>query len=130
MIILTIRSDNPQAEISLYDSNNELDCEKWEAHRQLSETIHLKIEQILKSQNLSWQAIQGVVCYQGPGSFTGLRIGLTVGNTLAYGLEIPIVSTTGKSWINKGIKLLVKAKNDNIVLPKYGASPKVTSPKK
>jgi tRNA threonylcarbamoyladenosine biosynthesis protein TsaB len=40
--------------------------------------------------------IEGVVCFKGPGSFTGLRIGLTVGNALAYAQNIPVVASKSK----------------------------------
>ena len=43
MLILTIRTDNPESEIGLYDGQKQLDYEVWEAHRQLGTTIHAKI---------------------------------------------------------------------------------------
>ena len=80
MLILTIRTDKPEAEIGLFEDNKQLAYEMWQAHRELSDTIHKKIEKLLKSQKKDWQNIDGIVCFKGPGSFTGLRIGLTVGN--------------------------------------------------
>lgn len=106
MITLTIRTDKPEAEIGLFENEQQLAYETWEAHRQLAETIHSKIKKLLKSQQKDWQDIEGIVCFQGPGSFTGLRIGLTVGNALAYGLAIPIVAAQGEDWIQTGLKKL------------------------
>lgn len=130
MIVLTIRSDNPQAEIGLFADGEKLAYEKWQAHRELSQTIHKKIEALLKSQKLDWHNIEGLVCYQGPGSFTGLRIGLTVGNTFAYSLGVPIVSATGEEWAQTGIKRLQDGENETIALPEYGADAHITKPKK
>lgn len=129
MIILTIQTDKPEAEIGVYDDEKQLAYEKWQAHRKLSETIHNKIAKMLQLTDKDWQDVEGVVCYKGPGSFTGLRIGLTVGNALAYGLDIPIVSAAGKDWIDKGIKRLEKGDNEKIVLPEYGGGVFVTPPK-
>ncbi|OGL30628.1 tRNA (adenosine(37)-N6)-threonylcarbamoyltransferase complex dimerization subunit type 1 TsaB [Candidatus Saccharibacteria bacterium RIFCSPHIGHO2_02_FULL_47_12] len=130
MIILTIRTDKPEAEIGLYDDNKQLAYETWQAHRELSETLHQKIATILQKSNKDWQDIQGVVCFKGPGSFTGLRIGLTVGNALAYGLGAPIVSANGEDWVENGIKKLQKEEDEKIALPKYGSDPHITKPKK
>ncbi len=130
MIILTIRTDKPEAEIGLYDDQNQLVYEKWQAHRQLAETIHQKIQNLVNLQSKSLQQIEGIVVFKGPGSFTGLRIGLSVVNALAYGLGVPIVSTSGKSWETTGIKKLLAGKNENVALPEYGQEPHITKPKK
>lgn len=130
MIVLTIRTDKPEAEIGLYDGQTKLAYETWQAHRELSNTIHQKIVDVLKSQGKKLEDLGGVVAFQGPGSFTGLRIGLTVANTLAYGLEIPIVGAQGDDWIAKGVSRLEAGEKDEIALPEYGAPAHITKPKK
>lgn len=130
MIILTIRTDKPEAEIGLYNNEARLGYETWQAHRQLAETIHSKIEALLKTHGSDWHDIAGIVCFQGPGSFTGLRIGLTVGNALSYGLDIPIVAAKGKAWIKTGLSRLQQGENDKLALPAYGAPAHITDQKK
>jgi tRNA threonylcarbamoyladenosine biosynthesis protein TsaB len=130
MIILTLRTDKPDAEIGLYDGEKQLAYETWQAHRELAETIHAKIQELLKPQSLAFEKLQGIVCFQGPGSFTGLRIGLTVANALAYGLTIPIVATQDPGWLEIGIKRLQNGENDTQALPFYGADAHITPQKK
>ncbi len=130
MLILTIRTDNPDAEIGLFDGETQLAYEKWQAHRELSITIHKKIEETLASHNKKLPDLNGIVCFKGPGSFTGLRIGLTVANTLAYSLNIPILGTMGDNWQSDGIKDLESGKNEKIIMPEYGADPHITVQKK
>lgn len=129
MIILTIRTDNPEAEIGLFKDGKELVYEKWPAHRQLAESLHLKITKNLQKIDKNWSDIKAVVVFKGPGSFTGLRIGSSVGNALADGLKIPIVGTQKNDWIQNGIELLKKGQNTKIVLPNYGAPAKTTTPR-
>lgn len=130
MVILTIRTDKPEAELGLYDGEQQLKYETWEAYRELSNTIHKKLAALLESQNKKLEDIQGIVCFQGPGSFTGLRIGLTVGNALAYGLSVPVKGAMGDDWIKQGITALEHGDSDERVLPEYGAEAHITLPKK
>lgn len=129
MIILTLRTDKPEAEIGLYKNQEQLDYQTWLAHRQLAETIHQKIEAILQKNHQDWSDIKGIVGFQGPGSFTGLRIGLTVANALAVSLAIPIVGANGDEWQEQGIKRLAKGQNDQQIIPEYGSPVHITLPK-
>ncbi len=175
MMVLTIRTDKPQAEVGLYDIPETTDGEEsrkasqegsreaknskitllayesWLAHRQLAETLLTKISQIVQSNGKDLSDIGGLVTFQGPGSFTGLRIGLTVANTLAYAQSIPIVGTmndesvaestirtpinpdiadNSDSWINCGLRRLQNGESDLIALPVYGAEANITLPRK
>ena len=130
MIILAIRTDKPEAEIGLFDGKTKLGRETWQAHRQLAETLHGKIEALLKTHGKDWQDIGGIACFQGPGSFTGLRIGLTVGNTLAYSYDVPIVATQDPDWCEAGIQRLLDGGSDSRAMPFYGADAHITPQKK
>jgi tRNA threonylcarbamoyladenosine biosynthesis protein TsaB len=130
VLILILRTDKPEAEVGLFDGKTKLAYQTWPAHRELSDTVHKKIKGLLESQNKEFKDLQGVVCFQGPGSFTGLRIGITVADTFAYGLGIPIVAVMGEDWAEKGIKRLQAGENDRIALPHYGAPVHITQQRK
>lgn len=129
MKILTIRTDKEQSEIGVYSDSHELHYIKWTAHRQLAESIHQQIRDILYVQGLSLYSIEGIVVFKGPGSFTGLRIGLSVANAMAYSLGVPIVAARD-DWKEMGIKRLLSGENDKVALPEYGAPAHTTQPKK
>ena len=90
--------------------------------RNHSEKIMPVIEQILKETSLTLKNIDLIVCDKGPGSFTGIRIG--VGTVLAFqdSLAIPCVGISSLEAlaynVNKDgiICSLIDAKNDNVYL--------------
>jgi tRNA threonylcarbamoyladenosine biosynthesis protein TsaB len=129
MLILSIRTDNPEAEIGLYDDTRRMAYVTWTAHRQLAETLHTKIQELMQTQNKTIHDIQAIACYAGPGSFTGLRIGLTVANTLAYALRAPIAAESGDGWLERATERLKTGDSDPLALPEYGADVHITPPR-
>ena len=130
MKILCIRTDKPEAELYLFNDHVEVRKIIWVAHRQLSVTIHNKIDEILRSESFKAKDLDGIVIYKGPGSFTGLRIGFSVANTMANTYKIPIVASGDSDWIDKGIHNLSSGDSDKIAQPEYGAPATITTPKK
>ena len=130
MLILIIRTDKPEAEVGLFEDQEQLAYETWHAHRELSVTLHQKINTMLASCHKSVHHLDGIVGFAGPGSFTGLRIGLATANALAYGLAIPVVAAKGEVWIRDGITRLLSGHRDQVALPEYGAPVHITQQRK
>jgi tRNA threonylcarbamoyladenosine biosynthesis protein TsaB len=130
MLILTIRTDKPEAELGLYDDDKQLAYVTWPAHRELSDIIHLKLRDLLADQNKQLHDIRGIVFFQGPGSFTGLRIGASVANALAEGVSVAIAGSMGEDWIQPAVRRLLAGDADHLALPEYGAAPNITAPRK
>ncbi len=130
MFTLVIRGDNPLAEVGLFEGSNKIAFTQWQAHRELAETLHLKIKDLLEQSGKDWSDIQGIVCYQGPGSFTGLRISLSVANALAVSLPAAIVATSGENWVQDGLTQLATGQDQKVVLPEYGAPVHITQQRK
>jgi tRNA threonylcarbamoyladenosine biosynthesis protein TsaB len=101
----------------------------WESDRLLSSQLLEHLSGLLSRQRLTWDALSGLVVFRGPGSFTGLRIGVTVANAIAYAQDIPIVGATGDDWVQAGLKRLAAGQTDTQVVPHYGAPPNITKPK-
>lgn len=55
-----------------------------------SQSLLPTIEKILKSKKLKMESLKGVEVNTGPGSFTGIKVGVAVANALAYSLNIPV----------------------------------------
>jgi tRNA threonylcarbamoyladenosine biosynthesis protein TsaB len=129
-MILTLKTDNPDAEIGLYDGTSKRSYFTWRADRQLAKDLLKVIHEQLQNQKIDWPDVSGIVVFQGPGSFTGLRIGITVANAVAYGNGVPVVTTQGDDWLQTGLERLQKGENDQLALPHYGAEANITLQKK
>lgn len=129
-MIISIRTDKPEAEIGLFQPDGtKVDYKTWEAHRQLSTTILRKINEMLEQNSLSLEQLKGIVFFEGPGSFTGLRIGASLTNALSLGLQAHVVNASGENWIQDGIRLLAEGQNQSAT-PQYGSAPHITVQKK
>lgn len=129
-MILTIKTSSPEVVIALLDEQRVTREHRWQAGHELSKQLLCQIEMLLAKSSHKWYDTSGVIVFVGPGSFTGLRIGITVGNTIAYSLGCPIVGTSGDDWQADGQELLAGGKNDRVVTPSYGQLPTITTPKK
>lgn len=129
-MILTIRTEKPKAELGLYKGSDRQAYDVWLADRRLSADVHKKISSLLKAGKIDISELTGLVLYSGPGSFTGLRIGASVANTLASELDIPIAASNGDDWIKRGLRLLAEQPDNRLAVLDYGSPPKTTKPKK
>lgn len=128
---LALKTDSAQTEIVFVDSSGAIASQVlWDSGRNLADQLLTKINAALDSQGLNWPDITAVIIFRGPGSFTSLRIGVTVANTIAYTQDIPIVGTMGEAWIREGVERFKNGESDTQVTPHYGAEPNITKPKR
>lgn len=128
-MILLLDTSTYTCKLTMIDGNWRYDDE-WEANRELAKGLLGYLQSQLEKNGKTWGDILAIVAYQGPGSFTGLRIGLTVLNTFAESEKVPIVGATGDDWQATGLARLEAGENDKIVLPIYGGEAHITRPRK
>ena len=131
MNILGIDTSGKICKVKLFKEGEDKIFEKeWLADRGLSKGLLRFLEDFLKENHLSFWDVKGLVIFKGPGSYTGLRIGITVFNTYSDTTKIPIVGETGEDWFLKGVKRLECGENDKVVMPKYLAPAHITKQRK
>lgn len=128
-MILFLDTSSPIVKMLLIEGGYTHEYE-WEANRTLARDLLKKLNEFLDSQQKTWDDIDGLGVFKGPGSFTGLRIGLTVMNTIANAKNIPIVGGTGEDWRVQVEQKLTNGEDDRIVIPFYGAEANITAPRK
>ena len=92
-LILNIETSTKTCSVNLSKNGksvgiNEITSEKY-VH---GEKLHLLIKDLFTSSNLSLKQLDAVGVSAGPGSFTGLRIGVATAKGLTFGLDIPLIS--------------------------------------
>ena len=94
MINLFIDTCTKYLILALYKNNEIIEYFQMEADNNLSVLLLPKIDELLKKSNLEIKDVDKIYVSNGPGSFTGIRIGVTTAKTIAYGLnkEINTVS--------------------------------------
>lgn len=65
--------------------------DKEKLEKDLSKYTLPKIKELILKNNISFDDIEKIIVVNGPGSFTGIRIGLTIAKTLAWVKNIPII---------------------------------------
>jgi tRNA threonylcarbamoyladenosine biosynthesis protein TsaB len=91
-LLLAIESATEEGLVALGRSNGELLAQdRWRAGHAHGERLLASIEKVLAEAGSSLDDVGAIVLGIGPGSFTGLRVGLAVAKGLAFGLGVPIV---------------------------------------
>lgn len=101
MLILAIDTATMVSSVAVADENKLLAELTVQTRLTHSETLLPHIRQVLEMAGVEKKQLSAVAISLGPGSFTGLRIGLAAAKAIAYGLDIPIIgicSTEALAW--------------------------------
>lgn len=128
-MILLLDTSTPKCHLLFVDGDWRYET-TWQADRELAKGLLAFLQSQLEGQGKKWQNLTGLGAFKGPGSFTGLRIGITVLNTVSYAQGIPIVGEMGDDWQEKAVKRLLAGESDQVVLPEYGGEANITQPRK
>ena len=133
-MILAIDTVGEMATVSLYGADRkQIASKQVPADRTLSESLLRTIDSLYNESKMNRLKTKKVVVYNGPGSFTGIRIGVTIANTIAQSLNIPIGSSGGdkKDWFNRALLSVEDAETFSApAICEYGSAPNITKPKK
>ncbi len=78
-----------------------------------AEKLHVFIQRLLEKNNIKPTDLSAVSISQGPGSYTGLRIGVSAAKGLAYALDIPLMAVSTLEALARK----VKEKDDVYIIP-------------
>ena len=94
-IILNIETSSTNCSVSLSNNKKLIDClEKDSPNYSHSQKLHSFISELMEKNNISFKDLDAVAVGIGPGSYTGLRIGLSAAKGICYALDIPLISVS------------------------------------
>ncbi|HEX7905977.1 MAG TPA: tRNA (adenosine(37)-N6)-threonylcarbamoyltransferase complex dimerization subunit type 1 TsaB [Chitinophagaceae bacterium] len=91
-LILTIDTAIDTASICLADEGRMLSFRKNDNQKEQAEWIHIAIQEVMKDGGYTLHDLKAIAVINGPGSYTGLRIGLSTAKGLCYALNIPLIT--------------------------------------
>lgn len=89
-MILSINTKNQQVVMVSLRKDGKVVKSLSESREYGSQVLLSLIEKLLKSQKMALKDLEGIEVETGPGSFTGLRVGVSVANALGFALGIPV----------------------------------------
>ena len=120
MKILSIDTSSKICTVCIYEDNNVLIELNNDDERTHSQKLMPMIQKAFESVNLTLNDINLIACAKGPGSFTGIRIGISTAKAFSDVKKIPVVGVTSLEGLayNLGssglICSLIDAKNNNV----------------
>lgn len=91
--ILNVETATKNCSVAIANNGTTLKCiEIAEEGYSHAERLHVFIEQILVETQLTFQDLSAIAVSQGPGSYTGLRIGISAAKGLCFALDIPLIA--------------------------------------
>ena len=99
MYQLLLDSSNKFLSVGLAKDGKVVDKISYEAWQRQSEMMVTEVGNILKRNNVDNKDLDGVVVGIGPGSYTGVRIGVTIAKTIAYSLKIKVYAKSSLSLL-------------------------------
>lgn len=102
MYQLLLDSSNIYLAVGLSKDGKVIDSIFYNAWQRQSELMVNEIENIFKRNNIDKKDLDAVVVGIGPGSYTGVRIGVTIAKTIAYALKIKVYAKSSLSLLRCG----------------------------
>ncbi len=105
-IILNLETATTNCSVSISKGNETISLkENNAADYSHSEQLHVFIKEALKEASLSFSDLDAVAISKGPGSYTGLRIGVSSAKGLCFSLDIPLISVPTLQGMAHQVKL-------------------------
>jgi tRNA threonylcarbamoyl adenosine modification protein YeaZ len=126
MMILAIDTSTDSYEFALFWPDKI--SKEFSAKREDKKDALFYIDQFLKKNKVDLKDLKAIAVFKGPGSFTGLRVGISIANTLAWVLKIPVIGFSGEKYQGDALKIArkgfeklekKKVKARDFIIPRY-----------
>ncbi len=120
-LILHIESSTSVCSVCLSKNREKIAGKEIHEINAHSKMLTVLIEQMLKEAKLNLKEIDAVAVSKGPGSYTGLRIGVSVAKGIAYGAGVPLISVGTLQNMAFGAKQHLASEENFLLAPMIDA---------
>lgn len=121
MLILCCDTSNSTCCAGLYEDGSELGFRLNNSGRTHSETFMPIVDEVIKASGKEYKDIDAIAVTTGPGSFTGIRIGLSAVKGLALALNIPCIPVSSTKALAGSVEVVAAPSKDSILVPCFDA---------
>lgn len=120
MYILNIETATKNCSVALAKNGETILCKEIsELGYSHAEKLHVFIEEICKESSIQLKDLHAIAVSKGPGSYTGLRIGVSAAKGLCFALDIPLISVDTLAVLASQAQLI--AKENDLIIPMIDA---------
>jgi len=116
--ILGVDTSNKIASVAVFENENNLGEKFSDDQKTHSEKVLPLVDSLLKKLNIDIKEIDKFVVCTGPGSFTGIRIGVSLIKGIAEGLNKPVIGVTALqgllNTLEDNVCAIIDARHDNV----------------
>jgi tRNA threonylcarbamoyl adenosine modification protein YeaZ len=133
--ILFVQTVKDPLEVGLWNGKS-IVSKQWNSAKDEVAKVLPMVEELLKEEKLQYEDLQGIAVVNGVGAFSATRIGVTIANSLAFALDIPLFEISvvknqdidWEIWLEKILKKEIKAVK--IAQAVYDSEPMISPSKK
>lgn len=120
MYILNIETATKNCSVALAKNGETIFCKEIsELGYSHAEKLHVFIEEICNENSIQLKDLQAIAVSKGPGSYTGLRIGVSAAKGFCYALNIPLISVDTLAVLaSQAVSI---AKENDLIVPMIDA---------
>lgn len=128
MLLYINTTDFDSVKFALVTKSSVKEFSKQLAFNENYQTLDL-LEKFLSKEGTSLDEVNKIIVCSGPGSFTGIRVGVSMAMAMGFALNIP-VTTIPKNKVPSDLIKLISLKLPKTLSMNYGQKPKITKSKK
>ncbi len=115
--ILNLETATKNCSVSISQNGQTILCKEMaEAGYSHAEKLHVFIEECIKESNISFKDLSAISVSQGPGSYTGLRIGVSAAKGLCFALDLPLIAVDTLQVLASKLSI-----SDGVIIPMIDA---------
>ena len=101
-MILCLETSTAVCSVALVDNSNVIALRESLDGQNHAEKITIFIDEVMKEANISYNELEAIAVSKGPGSYTGLRIGVSTAKGLCYAMEKPLIAIDTLAAMTEG----------------------------